>query len=171
MTKNNYLYSLLCTLLLSLTACKSCSYSLSGINIPADVNTFSVQYFNNQASYVNPSLSQKFTEQMKDKFLRETSLTLIGQDGDFKLSGSIVDYRTESVASDPNTGSSKNRFIMTVRVVFECPKHPEMNFTENISKFQEFNATETFQSIEASLSEQVSTQIIQEVFNKVALKW
>jgi hypothetical protein len=46
-----------------------------------------------------------------------------------------------------------------------------MNFTENISKFQEFNATETFQSIEASLSEQVSTQIIQEVFNKVALKW
>lgn len=60
---------------------------------------------------------------------------------------------------------------MTVNVVFECPKHKEMNFTEQITKFQEFNATENFQTIENRLSDEVSTQIIQEIFNKVALKW
>ena len=58
-----------------------------------------------------------------------------------------------------------------VKVVFECPKHKDLNFTESISKFQEFDASETFQSIEGRLSEEVSTQIIQEIFNKVSLKW
>lgn len=157
--------------LLVLTGCKSCKYSLSGINIPADVQNISIQYFNNQASYINPSLSQKFSEQLKDKFIRETSLAIVPSEGDYKISGSILEYKTESVASSSNTGSLKNRFTMTVKVVFECPKHKDMNFTENISKFQEFEASETFQSIEGRLSEDVSTQIIQEIFNKIALKW
>ena len=75
------------------------------------------------------------------------------------------------LAVSSNTGSIKNRFTMVVKVVFECPKHKDLNFTESISKFQEFDASETFQSIEGRLSEEVSTQIIQEIFNKVALKW
>lgn len=157
--------------LLLLGGCKSCKYSLSGINIPADVKNISIQYFDNKASYVNPSLSQKFTEQLKDKFLRETSLALVGSEGDFRLSGFIVDYKTEPVASTSNTGALKNRFSMTVKAIFECPKHKEMNFTESITRFQEFDASQSFQSIENRLSEEVSAQIIQEIFNKVALKW
>lgn len=154
-----------------LTGCKSCKYSLSGINIPADVKTLSVQYFTNKATMVNPSLSQKFTEGLKDKFLKQTSLTIISADGDYRLSGFITDYKTEPVATSSSTGAVKNRFTLSVAVVFECPNHKEMNFTETITKFQEFPATETFQSIENSLAEEVSNQIIQEIFNKVALKW
>lgn len=158
-------------ILLLTAGCKSCKYSLSGINIPPDVKNISIQYFDNKAQYVNPALSQKFTEQLKDKFLRETSLAVVAADGDYKLSGTITGYKTEPVATSSNTGSVKNRFTMEVSVVFECPKHKEMNFTERITRFQEFNASENFQSIENRLSEEVSTQIIQEIFNKVALKW
>lgn len=154
-----------------LTGCKSCKYSLSGINIPADVKTLSVMYFTNKASMVNPALSQKFTEGLKDKFLKQTSLTIIAADGDYRLSGFITDYKTEPVATSSTTGAVKNRFTLSVAVVFECPNHKEMNFTETITKFQEFPATDNFQSIENSLSEEVSNQIIQEIFNKVALKW
>lgn len=154
-----------------LTGCKSCKYSLSGINIPADVKTLSVTYFTNKATMVNPSLSQKFTEGLKDKFLKQTSLTIVTADGDYRLSGFITDYKTEPVATSSSTGAVKNRFTLSVAVVFECPNHKEMNFTETITKFQEFPATETFQSIENSLAEEVSNQIIQEIFNKVALKW
>lgn len=158
-------------LLIVLSGCKSCKYSLSGINIPADVKTLSVQYFTNKATLVNPSLSQKFTEGLKDKFLKQTSLTIIASDGDYRLSGFITDYKTEPVATSSSTGAVKNRFTLSVAVVFECPNHTEMNFTETITKFQEFPATDNFQTLENSLSEEVSNQIIQEVFNKVALKW
>lgn len=120
---------------------------------------------------VNPNLSQKFTELLKDKFIRETSLALVPENGDFKVSGSIVDYKTEIAATNSATGSARNRFVMRVKVVFESPKHKEMNFTEEFFNFQEFNATDNFQSLENALSEEVSRQIVQAIFNRIALKW
>jgi outer membrane lipopolysaccharide assembly protein LptE/RlpB len=157
--------------MMMLAGCKSCGYSLSGINIPADVKTISVQFFPNKATLVNPVLSQKFTEQLKDKFLKETSLTLIKENGDFRLSGEITGYRIEPAAVTANTGTAKNKLTMTVKAIFECPTHKDLNFTEEITKFTQFDASENFQSIETTLSEDLSRQIIQEIFNKVALKW
>jgi hypothetical protein len=170
MRTRSYLFFLLNLCLLSGCGCKV-KYDTKGINIPPDVENISIKYFTNEASYVNPTLSQKFTEQLKDKFLRGTKLAVIASEGDYRLSGAIIDYKTEPVATSANTGAVKNRFSMTVRVVFECPKHKDMDFTDNITKFQEFDASQNFQSLEPVLSEEVSNQIIQEVFNKVALKW
>lgn len=158
-------------LLLMLTGCKSCGYSLSGVNIPPDVKTISVQFFQNKAALVNPLLSQKFTEEMKDKFLRETSLNLISNNGDFRISGDIITYKIEPMAVNANTGTAKNKFTMSVKVNFECPNHKDLNFNEEFTKFTQFDASQNFQSVETVLSEDLSKQIIQEVFNKVALKW
>lgn len=164
-------YSFYLLLFLALTGCKSCGYSLSGINIPPDVKSISVQFFPNKAALVNPQLSQKFTEQMKDKFLKETSLTLINSNGDFRISGEITRYTMEPVAMTANTGTAKNKFTMSVRVIFECPSHKDMDFNEEITRFTQFDAAQNFQTVENALSEELSKQIIQEVFNKVALKW
>lgn len=165
-----YRHILILTLAFMLAGCKSCKYSLSGISIPADVKSLSVKYFENKAVLINPSLSQQFTEQLKDKFLKQTSLAIVPSEGDFKLSGNIVDYKTEPVATN-NSGALKNRFTMSVYVEFECPKHRELEFKETITRYSEFSATQTFQSLESTLSEEVSSQIIQEIFNKVALKF
>lgn len=166
---NKWFTGFFCLLLLS--GCKSCGYSLSGINIPPDVKNISVQFFPNKASLVNPTLSQKFTEELKDKFLRETSLNLIKENGDFRLSGEITGYKVEPMAVNANTGTAKNKFTMIVRVVFECPNHKDLNFNEDFTKFTQFDASENFQAVENALSEDLSKQIIQEIFNKVALKW
>ncbi len=168
--KQVLLFFYLC-LILGGCRCVKAKYDLKGINIPPDVSNISIQYFRNEASYVNPTLSQRFTEQLKDKFLRETKLAVITSEGDYRLSGAIVDYKTEPVTTSTNTGALMNRFTMTVRAVFECPKHKDMNFTENITKFQDFEATQSFQSIETVLSDELSKQIIQEIFNKIALRW
>lgn len=161
---------ILCSSLM-LLGCKSCKYSLSGINIPPDVKNVSIKYFENKAILVNPSLSQRFTEQLKDKFLRNTSLALVPSDGDFRLSGEIVDYKVQPSSSTSTTGALKNRFIMSVKVNFECPNHKENNFNTVIERFIEFDASQSFQSLEPSLSDEMNNQIIQEIFNKVALKW
>jgi len=151
--------------------CKSCTITMNPGSIPADVKNISIKYFENKAAYVNPTLSQKFTELMKDKFLKQTKLGIVPSDGDFRMSGEIIDYKTEPVATNSNTGSVKNRFTMTVKAVFECPTHKDLNFTENFTKFLEFDASQNFQSIEPQLSEDLSNQIIQEIFNKVVNKF
>src|SRR5690606_22904784 len=112
-----------------------------------------------------------FTEQLKDKFLRGTNLTLIKSDGDFRIAGEIIDYFIQPVASSSNTGAQKNRFSMKEKVDFVCPLHKEMDFNPVIEKFQEFDASQNFQNVEGTLSEQLTEQIIQEIFNKIALKW
>ena len=44
-------------------------YSFTGASISSDIKTVSIKYFPNKASIVQPSLSQVFTEKLKDKFV------------------------------------------------------------------------------------------------------
>lgn len=157
--------------LTGLQACFLRNYSLSGVNIPPDVNSFSVSFFPNEARLVNPRLSQVFTEKLRTKFLNETRLSLVENDGDFRFSGSITDYRIDPIAVQNNTAATQNRLLMTVNVKFDAPAHPELAFESPFSFFIDYDAAQNFQSLENSLSEQLSDQIVQQIFNKVALNW
>ena len=57
-------------------------YSFTGANISPAVQTFSVYYFANRARLVNPTLSQTFTEALREKLQRQTSLNELAEDGD-----------------------------------------------------------------------------------------
>ena len=50
-------------------------YSFTGASIPTEAKTISVQYFNNKAATIQPTLSQVFTERLKDIFVENTNLT------------------------------------------------------------------------------------------------
>src|SRR5690242_14718049 len=66
--------------LIFLTACGV--YSMNEPKNLGDAKTVSVQRFENRATQVNPQLSQEFTEAVKDKFLRETRLSVVTANGD-----------------------------------------------------------------------------------------
>ena len=65
--------------LLLLTSCFAITgcdvYSFTGASISPEIKTISIASFPNQASLVQPSLSQVFTEKLKDKFVSQTNLT------------------------------------------------------------------------------------------------
>lgn len=155
----------------SLPSCFLKNYSLSGVNIPEDVRNFSVTFFPNEATLVNPQLSQLFTEKLRSKFVGETRLDLVAQDGDFRFSGAIREYRIDPVAVQNNAAATQNRLQIGIQVKFECPLHPELNFEEPFSFFADYDANQNFQSLERGLAEKVCDQIVQQIFNKVALNW
>ena len=76
--------------LIFLSACGF--YSFTGASISSDVKTVSVQYFPNHAATIEPTLSQVFTERLKDYFLEQTNLSLEMELGDLNFSGEIVKY-------------------------------------------------------------------------------
>lgn len=159
-------------MLVSMGFVASCGiYKFSGVNIPPDVQTLTVGYFPNEASIVSPTLSQLFGEKMKDKFQGETRLYLVPENGDFQISGVIKDYHVSPVAVQGNTTSSKSRLTIGIKVEFVCEKHPEMNFTETLSRFQDFDAVNSFESVEQELINDITDQLVQEIFNKIALNW
>ena len=78
---------LLLTSCLAITGCGV--YSFTGASISPEIKTISIATFPNQASLVQPSLSQVFTEKLKDKFVSQTNLTQINSSGDISFEGYI----------------------------------------------------------------------------------
>lgn len=165
--------AMLCLIVFTASSCQPFwkFYDFKGANIPADINTFSVDFFANEAAIVNPQLSMSFTEKLKSKFQTETRLALTNGDGDYKFGGSIVDYSIVPASLNADIGTAQNQFNIRVRVEFTCEKYPEKNFARDFSFFKIFDATSTFESVEESLSTEIQTQIVQQIFAAVALDW
>lgn len=153
-------------------ALQSCHvYSFTG-GSTGNAKTFSVEYFQNKASLVNPSLSQIFTEKMKDKFQRETRLALANSDGDFAYSGYIVSYVQAPSAIGANNQANLSRLTITVNVKFHNKTDPKQDFEQQFSNFSEFDAsTKTFADAEPALVDDISNKLVQDIFNRTVNNW
>jgi hypothetical protein len=157
-----------------LYSCKI-SYSFTGASIDANVKTVFIDFFNNRARVVNPTLSQTFTEKMKDKFVSQTSLTLARDQGDLEFSGEIVGYdvRPQSVQT---TGqgrdiASMNRLTIQVRVVFTNNKDHEKDFKTNFSAYFDWESTLALSSVENDAVNTITDQLVEDIFNKSVASW
>ncbi|MCO6495320.1 MAG: LptE family protein [Bacteroidetes bacterium] len=170
LNKSNYLKIIL--FIIPVFLFSNCGiYSLSGVNIPNDVKSISILYFPNQAPQVAPTLSQVFTEKLKDKFQSETKLYLKDQEGDYQIDGIITDYNIRPVGISGNTAATENRLTMSAKVNFTCPNHPKFNFTKTYTNFVNFPASTDYSAIESQLITDVTTMMVQDIFNDIALKW
>jgi outer membrane lipopolysaccharide assembly protein LptE/RlpB len=97
-------------------------YSHTGASVPPNAKTFSVDYLNNVASIVMPSLSQVLTEKLKLRFINETTLKLTQQDGDIRFSGKILNYVTSPVAVQGNQQNAVNRLTVTIEITYQNTK-------------------------------------------------
>ena len=94
-------------------------YSFTGASIPAGVETFQVDYFENQAgnrpgSIVEPGLDRDFTLALQDLLINQTNLNLVKNGGDLVYSGQIVEYRVSPMSATSQNTASQNRLSIKV---------------------------------------------------------
>jgi hypothetical protein len=157
-------------LLLLSAGCKV-SVSLDGASIPDNVNTVSVEYFETQAPLTNPNFPQIITEALRDKFIRQTRLKLVSQDGDVQFKGAIVSYSTAPVAISGSETASLTRLTISVSVEYENTLDDTQNFSQTFSRFADFNATQSLSTVESTLMTEISDQLVQDIFNRAFLNW
>ena len=117
-----------------LTGCKL-HYGFSGATIPPEAKTVSVQYFQNNATLAPPTLSQTFTEALRDKLSSQTRLGLVNKEGDLNFEGSIVNYTTAPIAIQSTDKAAMNRLTIAVIVKYSCSFDEKKNFEQTfISK-------------------------------------
>lgn len=163
--------SLLILAFISSLAFSSCGvYSFTG-GSTGDAETFSVAYFDNKATIVNTTLSQYLTEQIKDKFLRSTQLSMVNSEGDLTFEGSIIEYSVTNAAIQGTNQASQNRLTITVRVVYKNKLVPEQNFETNFSQFADFPITQSLSQVENQLVEEITANIVQQIFNASVANW
>jgi len=146
-------------------------YSFTGASIPPDAKTISVATFPNYASTVNPQLSQKLTDDLRNLFASQTSLNVVNGDGDLEVSGEITGYTTRAAALSSSDEVSMNRLTITIKVTFVNNKDPEANFEQSFSRYRDYNASLNFSSVESSLVEEIVGELCEDIFNKSVVNW
>ncbi len=144
---------------------------MSGASIPENLNTFSVQYFDNRAPLINPVLSQNFTEGLKDRISNESRLTLKDGTGDVDFSGEITAYSVRPMAIQADAVSAETRLSMSIKVRYKNYKDPKLNWESTFSAFRDFESSQNINAVENDLTAEMIEEITENIFNKAFADW
>lgn len=164
---------------LFLVFCQGCGvYSFTGASISPDIKTISIQNFFNDSGSGPPSLSQNFTEELRDYYQQNTSLQLVESDGDLQLDGTIVGYTTTPVA--PVASGNDNiadeagatRLTISVQVNYVNNKDDDASFSRTFQFYDDFDSrTSTLTAEEDRLIDAIFERIVFDIFNASVANW
>ncbi|NVN94382.1 MAG: LptE family protein [Bacteroidetes bacterium] len=146
-------------------------YSFTGASISPDVKSISIIQFPNNASLVQPTLSQTFTLALRDKFAAQTNLNLLKTNGDLNIEGEISDYSIQAVAVQANQLAALNRLTITVKVKFTNNKDNKQDFETSFSRYREYDSQQNLSSLESKLIEEINKELVDDIFNKAVVNW
>ncbi len=157
-------------IVLLLGGCKI-TYSLSGASISADVKTISIQYFQNRARLVQPTLSQYITNELQDMCRTQTNLNFVSDVGDVDFQGEITDYDTRPLTVSGDALAAMNRFTITVKVKFTNAIEPDLSYEQSFSRYEDYAGDKELSPVEDDLVEKIVEQLIDDIFNKAFVNW
>ncbi len=149
----------------------SCKVSLSGIAIPEEAQTVTVENFGNTAALTNPAFPQQITEDLRTRFISQTRLRLVQGGGDLQFKGAISRYATSPVAVSGSETAALTRLTVSISVDYINTLQPEKSFKKSFTRFADFEASQPLSSVENTLLQEISEQLIQDVFNEAFLDW
>ena len=161
---------LLLLLAVVLASCKL-SVSLTGGTVDARAKTVAITNFPNNASLVNPMLSQSFTTALKDKIQGQTPLTIVSRNGDYTIEGEITGYTVSPVAIQGNETAAMNRLTITVRVRFVNSFDETQNFDQSFSRYADYSSGQNLSSVESNLINTINDALTDDIFNKAFVNW
>lgn len=172
MLHRRHLFTVILTLALSGFVVKGCGvYSFGGANTEG-IDTYTVEFFENIAAMVYPTLAQNFTEGMKERIRTQSRLSQVNQDGDVVFEGVITNYTISSAGVEANTNmAALNRLSITVRVKYTNHKDTsgESDFEESFTQFKEFRGDVSAQ--EEQLTRDIIQMLTEDIFNRAFSNW
>lgn len=147
------------------------AYSFTGTNLSPDIKSITIQNFPNVSGAGPALLTQTFSEKLRDYFQRNTNLSLVPQQGDLLLDGSIVGYELTPIAPSSNDLATQTRLTIRVKANFINTRDEEQNFEETFSFFKDFPASTNLSSVEGVLIDEISDQIIVQLYTRSVANW
>lgn len=158
-------------LLLLMTSSSCLRVTFTGASIHPDAKTFSVQYFENNATLINPTLAKTMTEKLQDKIMGQTRLSMVNQNGDLAFEGEITSYTLQPVAIQGNETAQLTQLTVNINVRFFNRLDDSKNFEARFSRFQQFSSSSSLASVEDGLIETIAEELVDDIFNKALVNW
>ncbi|MBL31327.1 MAG: hypothetical protein CMP62_01180 [Flavobacteriales bacterium] len=146
-------------------------YSFSGASIPDEAKTIYIHYIKNEATLIEPNLSNKLTESLKTKCLTESNLVWGDQKSEINFSGRIKKYEVSPMAIENNETAAKNRLTISVEVTYNNQFDPTQNFNTVFTDYADFDSDENFYAKEEELNDIIINNLIEDIFNAAFLNW
>ena len=157
------------TALISHSSCNVYSFR-NKVSIPDTVKTVKVNFFENRARLVNPRLSQRLTDRLRQKIVSQTRLVQTNNDNaDWEISGEIREYSlsTSAISGQREAG---NRLTVAISITMTGEK-VDTPKEFDISRNFEFSATQSLQQAEAALADEMIRNLTDDIFNRLFADW
>lgn len=155
-------------LMLGLSSC----YSFKGISVPENAKTVKVEFFQNEARLQVASLSQDFTELLKEEIEKNTNLRVTNRaDADLIFKGSIASYAVSSIAPTGNETTALNRITMGVQVEFENNLEEKGGWESRFNRFAQFESSKSLTDVQDELNATLNEEIVNLIINKAFSNW
>ncbi|MBS1774212.1 MAG: hypothetical protein JST82_15245 [Bacteroidetes bacterium] len=151
--------------------CSGCGvYSFTGASING--KTLNMHVLENRARNIVPTLSPSLTSKIRSRILTQTGLSPVNSDkADYDISGYITTYEVTVSAVQNTQTASQNRLTIGVTITFKNNLDPKGDFTQTFSRFADFPASQTVQTVEGTLIETIGNQLADDIFNKAFVNW
>ena len=146
-------------------------YSFTGASIPEGAKTVTVKYIKNNATLVQPTLSQTLTEKLQNRLSSQTKLALVDRNGDLLFEGTITDYSITPTAIQANETAAKNRLKITVNMKFTNKIDPKLNYESDFVEFADYDRKDNITQKEEELIATISETLVDNIFNKAVVNW
>lgn len=150
----------------------SISYKFNGASIDyTKTKTITISDFPIRAALVYAPLANRFNEEIKDLYTRQTKLGFVSSGGDMQLDGEITGYSLSPQAIRDNALASMTRLTVTVRVRFVNLADERKNFDRSFSAFRDFDAKLMLDSVQDALIKEIVAELVDLIFNATAADW
>jgi lipopolysaccharide assembly LptE-like protein len=146
-------------------------YSFKDVSVDySKMKTVKVGFLENKARYINPQLSPRLTDNLKQKINNFTKLALVNSDdASYVITGYISRYDV-SLAAISNNQSAANRLTVAVTITsVNTVDNKTDNFT--VSKDFDFSAQLSLQQAESQLQTDIINQMTDLIFNHIFSNW
>ncbi len=146
------------------------NYSFTGITETPE--TFQVNFFQNNATLVEPGLDINFTNALQDLILNQTSAQLINSGGEIIYEGEITEYRISPMTATADNTAAQNRLTISVNVRYINTKDEEKDFEKRFSFFFDYPADAQLTGvIKVVAHEEIFDRITQDILNASLADW
>ena len=154
----------------------SVNYSMTGVGTEAE--TISIAEFYNNADLGPANMAQTLTNDLKNYFVQNSSLSVVTEEGELQLEGEIMDFRLTPIAptstGDPSeiNRASSTRLTITVRATYINTLKEDMSFKDkSFSFYKDFDNELNVADVEDAFVKEIFQRIINDIFNASVANW
>ena len=160
---------LLLAISLSFNSCKY--YSFTGADV-GNAKTFQVNFFQNQAAIIEPGIDLKFTNDLQDLIVNQTSLELVTSNADLTYEGEIVQYYIAPITATSQNTAAQNRLTISVQVRFYNKLDDTKDLQQRFSFYFDFDGDANLTgSRRDDVIDEIYLRLTHDIFNATLARW